>query len=348
VGIRSAHSRLSSDTIVPRRDDYDAGWVVARLRRRLDDPMLESVISLLTPFAAYLPAYLLAASGVLAAVAAGFVVQQYAPLVIGSRGRLQADSVWEVANFVLNGLVFILIGLQLHPIFLALVGQSLAHLLGAAAAVSLAAMAVRIAWVAAAATVGRLLGWRRTEDALSAAEAAVIAWAGMRGVISLAAAQALPTAFPQRDLILFLAFSVILATLVLQGVSLPALIRRLGLSEGDVAAREEAWARLAVTQAALARLDALATGDGVPPALVGDLRWHYATRAHLLVTQADDGAAERHVHARAYRELQRDLLAVERQTLVELRRRNEINDETLRRIQRDLDLDEVRLEADAH
>jgi CPA1 family monovalent cation:H+ antiporter len=195
--------------------------------------------------------------------------------------------------------------------------------------------------------VGRLLGWRRTQDALSGAEGAVIAWAGMRGVVSLAAAQALPTAFPQRNLLLVLTFSVILATLVLQGLSLPALIRRLGLSEGGVAAREEAWARLAVTQAALAHLDALATGDQVPPALVDDLRWHYATRAHLLVTQADDGAGERHAHARAHRELQRDLLAVERQTLIELRRRNKINDETLRRIQRDLDLDEVRLEADA-
>jgi CPA1 family monovalent cation:H+ antiporter len=170
----------------------------------------------------------------------------------------------------------------------------------------------------------------------------------MRGVVSLAAAQALPTSFPQRDLILFLTFSVILATLVLQGLSLPALIRRLGLSEGDVAAREEARARLAATQAALARLDALATGDGMPPTLVDDLRQHYAARAHLLTTQADDGgAAERHAHARAYRDLRRDLLAVERQTLIELRRRNEINDETLRRIQRDLDLDEVRLEADA-
>ena len=324
------------------------GWVVARLRRRLDDPMLESVISLLTPFAAYLPAYLLAASGVLAVVAAGFVVQYYAPLVVGSRSRLQADSVWEVVNFVLNGLVFILIGLQLHPIFLALVGQSLAHLLWVAAAVSLAAIAVRIAWVAAAAAVGRVLGWRRTQDALSAAEAAVIAWAGMRGVVSLAAAQALPTSFPQRNLILFLTFSVILATLVLQGVSLPALIRRLGLSEGDVAAREEARARLAVTQAALTRLDALATGDRMPPALFDDLRRHYVARAHLLVAQANDGgAAERHAHARAYRDLRRDLLAVERQTLIELRGRNVINDETLRRIQRALDLDEVRLEADA-
>jgi CPA1 family monovalent cation:H+ antiporter len=123
------------------------GWSIAQVRARIDDPLLESAVSLLTPFAAYLPAYLLASSGVLAVVATGFVVQRYSPLVVGFQSRLQAENVWEVLNFLLNGLVFILIGLQLHPIFLTLAGSSLAHLIWEGIAVSLAAILVRIVWM---------------------------------------------------------------------------------------------------------------------------------------------------------------------------------------------------------
>jgi CPA1 family monovalent cation:H+ antiporter len=320
------------------------GWFVAQLRRRMDDPLLESAVSLLTPFAAYLPAYLLDSSGVLAAVVAGFVVQRYSPVVFGSRSRLQAESVWEVVNFLLNGLVFILIGLQLHPIFLSLVGSSLPLLLWEGAVVSLAAIAVRILWVFVGGALVRRLGPRR-EDVLSVKEEAVVAWAGMRGVVSLAAAQALPISFPQRNLLLFLTFSVILTTLVAQGLSLPALIRRLGLAEGDAAAREEVRARLAAAEAAIARLDSLTAADGVRPGLVEDVRQYYVTRAHSLVASGG-GAAEHHERVRTYRDLRRDLLNVERRTIVDLRDRAEINDETLRRIQRELDLEEVRLEAE--
>ncbi len=327
-----------------------AGWIIARLRRHMDDPLLESTVSLLTPFAAYLPAYLLNSSGVLAAVAVGFVVQRYSPLVVGSRSRLQADSVWEVANFLLTGLVFILIGLQLHPIFLSVVSvveHSLPRLLWEAAAVSLSAIAVRVLWVFAGSSLSRRLDRQSAADATSTGETAVIAWAGMRGVVSLAAAQALPASFPARDLILFLTFGVIFVTLVVQGLSLPALIRRLGLAEGDAAEQEEKRARLDAARAALAQLDVLAVADGVRSDLVEDVRRHYAARAHLLSTQGDGHSAPEHeatIHA--YRKLRRDLLAVERRTLVELRDRAAINDETLRRIQRDLDLEEVRLETD--
>src|SRR5581483_8113706 len=115
----------------------------------------------------------------------------------------------------------------------------------------------------------------------TAAETAVIAWAGMRGVVSLAAAQALPASFPHRPLLLFLTFGVILSTLVVQGLSLPALIRRLGLSEGDAAAREEAHARLAAIQAALAQLDALAAVANAPPETTDEIRRRYAARARL-------------------------------------------------------------------
>lgn len=131
------------------------GWVIVQMRRHMDDPLLESAVSLLTPFAAYVPAYLLGSSGVLAVVVAGFVMQRYSPLVVGSGSRLQADSVWEVTNFLLNGLVFILIGLQLHPIFLRLVGASLPHLLWTGAVVSLAAIVVRIVRVFVGSSLSR-------------------------------------------------------------------------------------------------------------------------------------------------------------------------------------------------
>jgi CPA1 family monovalent cation:H+ antiporter len=321
-----------------------AGWLIALLRRRMDDPLLESAISLLTPFAAYLPAYLLGSSGVLAAVVAGFAAQRYAPLVTGSRSRLQADSVWEVANFLLNGLVFILIGLQLHPIFLILKHESIPELLWQAAAVSLAAIVVRICWVLMGGALARATRRRADDEAPTTAETAVIAWAGMRGVVSLAAAQSLPAAFPHRPLILFLTFGVILFTLVAQGLTLPALIRRLGLSEGDAAEREEARARLAATQEALAQLDALAAADGATPEVVEDVRRHYMTRARLLAARVGGGGGTaHHAQAHAHRALLSHLIDVERRTIVELRNSGTINDEVLRRIQRDLDLDEVRL-----
>lgn len=320
------------------------GWLIAQLRRRMDDPVLESMVSLLTPFAAYLPANLLGSSGVLATVAAGFVVQRYSPLVTGSRSRLQADSVWEVVNFLLNGLIFILIGLQLHPIFLALVGKSLLHLVYQGAVVSLAAIGIRIAWILVGSYLVRRFTRRPDEDTVSRPEATVIAWAGMRGVVSLAAAQALPVSFPHRNLILFLTFSVILSTLVFQGLSLPRLIRRVGLAKGDGEAIEEMRARIAAAQAALADLDDLAKAYGAPLNEVEDIRAHYAARVRAMSAQVENVASPAHRDRwTAYRALRQELINSERRTLVLLRDGGEINDHALRRIQRDLDLEELRL-----
>jgi CPA1 family monovalent cation:H+ antiporter len=278
-------------------------------------------------------------------VAEGFVVQRYSPLVVGVQSRLQAENVWEVLNFLLNGLVFILIGLQLHPIFLSLAGSSLPHLIWEGIAVSLAAILVRIIRIFVGGTLVRRLDSHR-EDHLSLGEEVVIAWAGMRGVVSLAAAQALPINFPHRDLILFLTFSVILTTLVVQGLSLPFFIRSVGLAEGDAARREEMRARLAATEAALARLDSR-PHDGVSPEVVEDLRQQFQTRAHLEAADGGD-AIEHRARVQAYDDLQRDLLRVQRRTIINLRDRGEINDETLRRIQRELDLEEMHLGAKVH
>ncbi|HVA88789.1 MAG TPA: Na+/H+ antiporter [Chloroflexota bacterium] len=331
------------------------GAVVLRLRQHIADSRVEGMVSLLTPFAAYLPADLLGASGVLAAVAAGLYMGRRSPLALAPATRLQADAIWELGAFVINGLTFILVGFQLHPIVLALSGRSFPTLLGDAAAVSVTVVVVRIAWVFPGAHLavvrGRLGG--RDPRLPSRAELGILAWAGLRGAIALATALALPerTAhgpFPDRDLILFLTFSVILVTLVGQGLSLAPLIRWLGVAEDDTLAREERQARQAVTRAALTRLKIWAAREGVSPELIEDLRVHYERRAARFDGAGDEEEALEE-HAATVQAVQRDLLDAERQTLVALRDRNVIGDAVLRRVQRDLDLDDVRLgEVDVH
>jgi len=325
------------------------GWAVTHLRSHIVDVRVEGAVSLLTPFAAYLPADFVGASGVLAAVATGLYVGRRSPVVISPATRLQADTIWDLGSFLINGLIFILIGLQLHPIFIALDKQPLSRLLGEAALVSVAVIALRLAWVYPAGALARLLNRASKKDVpqLSRAELSVIGWTGMRGVIALATALALPegaghSAFPDRNLILFLTFGVIFVTLVGQGLTLPPLIRLLGVTGGNTTEREEARARLAAAPAALERLDALASRDGVPKDMIEGLRARYAQRVERLNDEPDD-VDEDWFHA--YRDVRRDLLDVERRTIVDLRDRDEINDEALRSIQRELDLEQVRLDA---
>lgn len=325
------------------------GAVVLRLRQSIDDSRVEGMVALLTPFAAYLPADLLGASGVLAAVAAGLYMGRHSPLAVAPATRLQADAIWELGTFVINGLTFILVGFQLHPIVLALSGQSFPALLGEAAVVCATVIIVRIAWVYPgvhiAAARGRLGGGDARPP--SRAELGILAWAGLRGAIALALALALPERaahgpFPDRYLILFFTFCVILVTLVGQGLSLGALIRWLGVAGDDTAAREERQARQAVVRAALARLKVWATRDEIPPEAIEDLRVHYERRAARLAAAGDE-TEDTEADAGAIQQVRRDVLDVERATLVALRDRNVIGDEALRRVQRDLDLDDVRL-----
>src|SRR4051812_19645198 len=203
-------------------------WPVAWLHRRLDDAPREITLTLLTPFAAYLLADAVGASGVLAVLAAGLYLSRHSSTFFSPNTRLQADSFWNVLVFLLNGLVFILLGLQLPGLLAGLTSQCAAALIGAAALISIVVIVVRLAWVAVATSVLRLLarlnlityiwgGWRN---------AVVVGWAGMRGAVSLAAALALPltladgTPFPARTLLIGVTFGVILVTLVGQGLSL--------------------------------------------------------------------------------------------------------------------------------
>src|SRR5580704_970310 len=209
------------------------GWLAAHVQRRLDDPPVQMTISLLTPFAAYIPAERLHLSGVLAVVAVGLFLGWRGPQILTARTRLNLYVFWEMTVFLLNGLIFVLIGLQLPRILHTFSSHSLKQLLWQGALISFVAVVVRIGWVFASTNGLRLinLALHKEEPYPAWRNAAIVAWTGMRGVVSLAAALAVPlplsngNPFPGRDYILFVTFCVILATLVLQGLSLPTLIK---------------------------------------------------------------------------------------------------------------------------
>ena len=212
------------------------GYVVRQVRRRIDDPPVEVTISLLTGYFAFIPADLLHVSGVVAVVTAGVYLGWHTPELTSPDSRLLGDSMWEITTFVLNALLFVLLGLQLPSILDALQGEAAGTLLWWAAVVSVTVIVARIVWVFPATYLPRWLSARvRARDPVSAvAVPRRISWMGLRGAVSLAAALSIPAVtssgapFPDRDLVIFLAFSVIIATLVVQGLSLPAVIRLLG------------------------------------------------------------------------------------------------------------------------
>jgi monovalent cation/hydrogen antiporter len=330
------------------------GWLVAHIRRRLDDPPVEIVVTLLTGYAAYLPAEWIGASGVLATVTVGIYVGWQAPALATATTRLLGFSFWEVLVYLLNAVLFILVGLQLHPILGGLSGRSGASLLGLAVLVSAIVIAVRIAWGFTVPYLFRVLDRRPRAVArrIGPRERLVVGWSGMRGAVSLAAALALPTEgtggqpFPERNLIVFLTFAVIFATLVLQGLTLPVLIRRIrARREDDAEQQEELRGRLGATDAALARLEELAAEDWTRGDTVERLRGMYEYRRQRLSARAgivqDDGYEERSL---AYQQLVRELLEAQRHAIVRLRNEGVISNDVMHRIERDLDLEDSRLE----
>ncbi|CAA9523654.1 MAG: Na+/H+ antiporter [uncultured Rubrobacteraceae bacterium] len=346
-----------------------AGWVVVKSFALLDDTPVEIVVSLLAPFTAYLAAEELPHivwhellgfeaepffSGVLAAVAAGIYVGRFSPTIMSPTSRLEGGAVWNVVVFLLNGLAFILIGLQLPIILRGLGEYTNGQLLLYGVAVSLAVILVRVLWVFPATYLPRIASRavRERDPAPPWRNVAVLSWAGMRGVISLAAALALPETtrfgdpFPFRDLILFLTFAVILATLVIQGLSLPFLIRALGLEDDGSVEREEVRARIESADAALARLEELTGEEWVREDTAERVRGMYGYRRSRFVARKmgedEDGFEER---SQAFQRLQRELLVAQRNALVRLRNEETISDEALHRIERDLDLEETRLDS---
>lgn len=234
------------------------GWLAEQFHRRVDDAPIEITFSLLTPFAAYLLAEHLKVSGVLAVVSAGLYLGWRAPEILSYQTRLRGGPVWEMLEFLLNGFVFILIGLQLPEILQALSRDQLPPriLIGYAMVITFAIIVIRMVWVFPATYLPRFLSknLRRRDPYPKWQHVAIVGWTGMRGVVSLAAALALPITmsngqpFPGRDLILFLTFVVIFATLVLQGLSLPALIHWLRIKDDGIIEKEEREARVSMFQ----------------------------------------------------------------------------------------------------
>lgn len=328
------------------------GILTALFVRRIDDPVFSVVVTFLAPLVAYLPAERLGLSGVLATVVAGLYVGRKAPRLLSSAVRLSGVAAWQVLLFLINGAVFILIGLQLPRVLASLGGSAPSDLLGLAVAISTVTILARIVWVLAAIYTPKWFRRRRERAAGDDEEpphlrnVALVGWAGMRGVVSLAAALALPPTFPQRDLVTFLAFAVILATLVGQGLTLPFLINRLEIDDGGGDGHEEAYARIAASEAAVTRLDQLEAEWPTHRELIDTLRAQYGHRSHHAElrreTADENSAAEQELIE--HRQIRMAILNAERGALLTLRERGAISDEVHRRVERDLDLEELRME----
>ena len=325
------------------------GYVVRRVRRKLDDPPVEVAIAVLSGYLAYLPAVAIGVSGVLAAVTIGVYMGWHTPELTNERTRLAGDAFWDIFVFLVNALLFVLVGLQLRRIVDALSGLSTARLAGYAGLVCAAVVVTRIAWVPVGAYLPRAASRRiREADPYPPWQwLAVISWAGARGAVSLVAALALPTSFPDRQLIIFLTFAVIVATLVVQGLTLPALVRGLDVHDDGAAEREDAKARIRAAEAALARLEELVAEGVVREDTAERLRGSLSFRANRFrarFDEGDDGAIEE--RSVAYQRVMRELIAAEQSALIRLRNERVIDDTVMQRVQRDLDLEAARLDVD--
>jgi Na+/H+ antiporter len=333
------------------------GWAAMQALRRLNDVPLSILISVLVAYVGFAVSEELEVSGVLAVVAAGLYLGWHAHDAFDADTRLNAVAFWEVLVFALNAILFILLGLQ-FPELLRSIGEnfSAGEIAGYGLLVSAVVIGVRMAWQFLPAALARVVpaaGALDTGDDWR--ERLLIGWSGMRGAVSLAAALALPleldsgASFAERDLIIFLTVAVIFVTLIGQGLTLPLLVRALGLDRHEAWAPDEAIARLEAAQAALDRLDEIEaeSGEMVPEEAFDRLRDVYRARFARCMAALGDGKMPGgeviEDPATVYRRLRRDLIAAERRALVGLRSDERVKADVLRRIQRDLDLDEARI-----
>lgn len=321
---------------------WAVGWATNRAFLRLEDPLLEIALSFVACFGAFMAAEALGLSGVIAVVVAGLVMGQLQHRTLTAESRLSAKTVWQFAEFVLTSLVFILVGLQLREILARLADRGVLELAWLAVAISLALIVSRFLWVFPATWIPRLIPRIRREDPLPpVGQMVVVSWAGMRGVVSLAAALALPLDFPERDLLVFLAFCAILATLVLQGTTLEWLIRRLGVAEAPVQGMPaaEAGARRHAARAALAEVERRA-GDVLEGPVARDLVGEFRDIARVFDRIADGGGrAEMEARLR----IRLAALRAGRAALIAHHRTERLSDEVLRRIESEFDLEELRI-----
>ncbi|QOV88604.1 Na+/H+ antiporter [Humisphaera borealis] len=333
---------------------YAVGKIMVWIRPRIHDPSVEGFVALLIPYIAFLPAEWLHLSGVLSVVTAGVFVGRKVPQIATSHGRLRLYAVWDTLVFLLNGLIFILIGLQLPAVIERLEMQSWGSLTGNVLVIGSTAILVRILWVFPAAYLPRLIpSIRRREPWPDPRQVFLVSWVGLRGIVSLAAALALPLAipsgadFPSRDLIIFITFGVILMTLVGQGLTLPLVIKALRIGADDIEEREEEVARLQLANAALSRLQVMAILDESAVPMIDRVRQPYEQRLNYYGPRRrgiiiDDAAA----NCKTTDDVLRAALGAEREMLLKLRDTGEIGDDVLRKLQMELDLQEASLETE--
>ena len=329
------------------------GWVMLRLRRWVDDPRLEIMLSVLTPFVAYWPPEHLGGSGVLATVTAGLYISWNGLRLISADTRLQGIFFWGFFIYLTEGMVFLITGLQARALTVGLKSYSKADLTVCALTICLVVIVARFVWMYPATYLPRWLSRTiaRRDPAPPWQWPFALAFTGIRGMVSLAAALAIPLEtdaglpFPHRDLILVLTFAVILVTLVGQGLLLPTVIRALGLAnagriEQDKERVEEFAARRQAIVAAMKRLDELQAARSLPAEIVEPLQIRHEARLQLLQQKSSDDEANTQLTA-VYEDVEQVLLDAERELINELYRQGKLRDEPRRRIERELDLREA-------
>ncbi|HUK22220.1 MAG TPA: Na+/H+ antiporter [Gemmatimonadales bacterium] len=345
------------------------GSAIGFLRRHVHAPEIEATISILTPFAAYFPADLLGVSGVLSVLTTGLFLARLGPRLLAPDSRLVSEGMWQFVVFVLEGLTFIFVGLELRIVLGALRGYPKGELLLAAIAISAATIIARMVWVFGS-THLRHLGVRlsthfrrlarqasptkrRTalDPLVSWRQILLVAWAGLRGADSLVLALALPLTtlsgapFPGRNLIIFLTYVVIVFTLVVQGFTLRPIVNKLGICDtGATQKLEEAHARQQAADAALKKLDELAPKLDAETLTEFRSRYNHRHQRFSARVRAERDKEEEAL-VRSRRDVLRELLGVERSTVIGLRDRGMIGDYVMRRVQRDLDLEALLLES---
>ena len=330
------------------------GWVMLRLRRATNDPRTEIILSLLTPYLAYWVPEQAGGSGVLATVAAGLYVSWNGPLLISAATRLQGVFFWDLSMYIVEGLVFLLCGLQARTVFEHADGVDVVELLKAAALTLAIIVVARFVWTFPATYLPRWLSpaLARRDPSPKWQMPFVLAFTGIRGVVSLAAALAIPLTtsagapFPERNMILAITFIVIVVTLVGQGLLLPAVIRWLGFAKDIAIERREERAnehaaRLGAIQAALASIDELAHDRKLPAHLVEALRSHH----HARLLALERTKAEAH-SSRLADQLELEVIEAQRRQIHQALRDGRISDESRRRVERDLDLVEAKARHD--
>ncbi len=320
-----------------------AAFVLAKIRRFIDDPVLDTTLSFAAPYVAFLPAQQLHGSGVLAVVVTGLLLGHKAPVLQTASSRIAENVNWRTVQFLLENVVFLLIGLQVRRLLRTVIDSDLSFVQVAVpcAAVLVATVVVRIAWVFGVTALLRVLGVRTWDWRTSA----VVSWAGMRGVVTLAAVFLLPADTPQRGLLALCAFVVVAGTLLVQGLTLPTLVRRLRLPSPDAAedALQSAQLVNAAANAGLAVLEEVSTDDD-PKEVLADLRDRAMTRSNRIWEQLGRSQSEVEPPSAAYRRLRLQMLSAERGSILEARDRGIYDDVVLRQSLQAIDLEESLLD----